>query len=256
LEKTVDGLAVHFEVRGAGPYVFLLHGWGSTSAVFAQLADVVAAAYTVVTFDFPGCGSTPEPSQAWGMDDYTRFTTDFIASFDVDHVILLGHSHGGRVAIRLATEPGLPFEVDKVILVDSAGVVPTRSLAYHARVRAYKVGKTMLGWRPVAALAPDALEGFRSRMGSADYAAASPVMRQSLVKVVNTDLTGLLPSIKAPTLLIWGDADTATPLADGQAMEKAIPGSGLAVLNGAGHYCFLDQPRAFHLIIKSFLKIG
>ncbi|MDR0283928.1 MAG: alpha/beta hydrolase [Propionibacteriaceae bacterium] len=252
----VDGLSVHYEVRGTGPWVFLLHGWGANLGLFADVAAVIATKYTVVSLDFPGCGGTDEPPVAWGMDDYTRFTAHFIATFGAAEIILLGHSHGGRVAIRLATDPGLGFRVTKLILVDSAGLVPRRSWRYHARVRAYKAGKMVLGWKPVAAVFPDALEDLRRRTGSADYTAASPVMRATLVKVVNTDLAPVLPGITAETLLVWGDRDTATPLADGQTMEKAIPGSGLVILPGAGHFSFLDGAYTFRRVIESFLQIG
>ena len=252
----MGGLEVHYEVQGAGPLVVLLHGWGANLDLFAALAAVIAARYTVVSVDFPGCGGTPDPPEPWGMDEYATFTRDFIASFAQDRVIILGHSHGGRVAIRLATDPDVPFTITKLVLVDSAGILPRRGFSYHARVRAYKAGKTVLHWAPVARLFPEALAGFQRTMGSADYAAASPVMRSSLVRVVNTDLAPLLPRIKAETLLIWGESDTDTPVADGRAMEKAIPGSGLVVLPGAGHYSFLDQAYAFHRVIESFLEMG
>jgi pimeloyl-ACP methyl ester carboxylesterase len=256
VEMTVDGLSVHYEKAGSGPLVFLLHGWGSNLTLFAGVAAIIARKYTVVSLDFPGCGGTAEPAQSWGMDDYTRFTSAFIASFGSDDVIVLGHSHGGRVAIRLATDPGLPFHVSKLVLVDSAGILPKRTAGYHLRVKAYKTGKKVLDWTPVKALFPEALAEFQQSMGSTDYAAASPVMRASLVKVVNADLEPLLPQISAETLLVWGENDADTPLSDGQTMERAIPGSGLVVLPGAGHYSFLDQAYTFGKVIESFLRIG
>ena len=256
MEMVVGGVNVHYEVRGAGPYVFLLHGWGSNLTLFADVAEAICQKYCVVSLDFPGCGGSSEPSEPWGMDDYVRFTSSFIASFGADQIIVLGHSHGGRVAIRLATDSGLPFTVTKMILVDSAGIPPERSLGYHVRVRTYKVGKRVLSWKLVKKGFPGGLEGLRQAMGSTDYAAASEVMRASLVKVVNADLEPLLPAITAETLLVWGEADQETPLSDGQIMEKAIPGSGLVVLPGAGHYSFLDQGYTFRKVIESFLQIG
>ncbi len=256
MEKQWHGLTVHYDESGDGPLVVLLHGWGSNAALFRPIARVMAQKYHVVAPDFPGCGGTSEPPEPWGMDEYVDFASSFIASFGVDQAIVLGHSHGGRVAIRLATDPGLPFTVTKMILVDSAGIVPQRSWRYHARVKAFKAGKAVLRSAPVRAVAPHALDQLQQAMGSTDYAAASPVMRASLVKVVNADLAPLLPAIKAETLLIWGEDDTATPLSDGQAMEAAIPGSGLVVLPRAGHFSFLDQPYTFAKVIESFLKIG
>ena len=252
----LDGLKVHYEQRGQGPCVILLHGWGANLTLFSAIAQALSAAYTVVSVDFPGCGGTDEPPMPWGMDDYVRFTSEFISTFDADQVILLGHSHGGRVAIRLATDAGLPFTVDKMILVDSAGILPKRSWKYHVRVRFYKAGKAVLAWAPVAKLFPTALNSFQQLMGSTDYAAASPVMRASLVKVINENLEPLLPEITAETLLIWGESDTDTPLSDGRLMESLIPGSGLVVLTGAGHYSFIEQAHTFRKVVESFLQIG
>ncbi|MCL1907442.1 MAG: alpha/beta hydrolase [Propionibacteriaceae bacterium] len=254
--KTVDGINVHGTVRGDGPYVFLLHGWGSNQNLFQHIAEALSVAYTVVSLDFPGCGNSSEPDQPWGMDEYLHFTEEFISSFDPGETILLGHSHGGRVGIGLAARKDLPFTITKLILVDSAGIIPHRSWRYHLRVRSYKVGKALLSLPPVAKLFPTALNRFQKTLGSADYGAASPVMRASLVKVVNTDMEPLLPQITAETLLIWGENDTDTPLSDGQRMEKAIPGSGLVVLPGAGHYSFIDQQYAFTRVVESFLKIS
>jgi hypothetical protein len=103
---------------------------------------------------------------------------------------------------------------------------------------------------------PELLEKLRVKFGSADYVAASPMMRQCLVKVVNEDLTHLLPGIKAPTLLVWGENDTATPLSDAKKMEAEIPDAGLAIIKNAGHFSFVEQPVIFGSIMASFFELG
>jgi pimeloyl-ACP methyl ester carboxylesterase len=108
----------------------------------------------------------------------------------------------------------------------------------------------------VYALFPELIDDWRSRQGSADYRNATPIMRQCLVKAVNEDLTELLPRIKQDTLLIWGAKDTATPIGDGKLMEEKIPNSGLAVINGTGHFSFLEQPAVFRNIMRSYFEIG
>lgn len=80
------------------------------------------------------------------------------------------------------------------------------------------------------------------------------MMRRILSKVVNEDLTSELPKIKAPTLLVWGTADTATPVADAHKMEALIPDAGLVAFDGCGHYSFLDNPAGFKAVLKSFLS--
>ena len=79
-------------------------------------------------------------------------------------------------------------------------------------------------------------------------------MRSILSRVVNEDLCHLMPSIKAPTLLIWGENDTATPLRDARRMERLIPDAGLVSFPGCGHYSFLDNPVQFAAVLRSFLK--
>ena len=79
-------------------------------------------------------------------------------------------------------------------------------------------------------------------------------MRAVMSRVVNEDLTPLLPSIKAPSLLIWGEKDTATPLRDAKKMERMIPDAGLVSYPEAGHYSFLDRPGQTAAVIASFLN--
>lgn len=255
LIKTVDNIRINYEQKGSGDLIVLLHGWGSNIKLFSNLIDLLSKKYTVVAMDMPGFGESQEPPSAWCVDDYVDFVIKFLADYDAKHVMLLGHSFGGRVIIKLNNRKDLPFTVSKVILVDSAGILPPKSNKKSWRTRKYKMGKAFLSTKIMRKIAPDALEKLRVKYGSADYVAASPLMRQVLVKVVNEDLEPLLPNIKCPTLLIWGVNDTATPLSDGEKMEKLIPDAGLVKLENAGHYSFLEQQFLFNRVMCSFMKI-
>ena len=256
MKLNIDDLSVNYTVKGSGDYIFLLHGWGANLELFKNIADIMSEAYTVVSLDFPGYGQSDEPKDAWDILRYAEFVIAFIKHFNCDKVILLGHSFGGRVIIKMSNIPDLPFLIDKIILVDTAGIMPKRTLKYKIKIRIYKTGRFILNMPSIKKLFPDALENYRKKMGSSDYANASEIMRRVLVKTVNEDLTPLLENITAPTLLIWGENDTDTPVSDGKLMEQKIPGAGLVVLKGAGHYSFLEQPYAFGRVIKSFLGIG
>ena len=186
----------------------------------------------------PGFGLSEEPKEPWCVDDYVDFVLKFLEDFKPEKLIVLGHSFGGRVIIKMASRD-LPFEIEKVILVDSAGVKPEKTLMQKVRQRSYKIGRRVLETAPVKALFPDALEEFRLSHGSADYNSATPVMRQTLVKTVNEDLRELMPNMKMPVLLVWGENDDATPLSDAKIMESLMPEAGIVTLKGAGHYSFL-----------------
>ncbi|MCR4639379.1 alpha/beta hydrolase [Ruminococcus sp.] len=253
--KTVNGLKINYEEKGEGDLIVLLHGWGSNITLFANMIELLSKKYKVVAMDMPGFGKSDEPKEVWDVSSYVQFVIDFLRDYDTKEVMLLGHSFGGRVIIKMHSRSDLPFKVTKVILVDSAGIMPPKSNKKSWRTRYYKLGRTVLSWGIVKKLFPDALENFRKKMGSADYAAASPMMRQVMVKVVNEDLEPYLPNIKAPTLLVWGVNDTATPLSDGEKMEKLIPDAGLVKLENAGHYSFLEQQFTFNRVMCSFMKI-
>lgn len=255
LYKKVNNININYEQRGSGDLVVLLHGWGSNITLFSNLIDLLSKKYTVVAMDMPGFGKSDEPPSAWCVDDYVQFVIDFLADYNAEKIILLGHSFGGRVIIKMCSRNDLSFKIDKVILVDSAGILPPKTNKKSLRTRYYKFGKKFLSTKLMQKLAPNALEKFRKKMGSADYAAASPLMRQVLVKTVNEDLEPLLPNIKCPTLLVWGVNDTATPISDGEKMERLISGSGLVKLENAGHYSFLEQQFTFNRVMCSFLKI-
>ena len=258
MELQYQGLKVTYTQMGEGPLVVLFHGWGANKELFGALMKTLSVRYRVAAPDIPGFGGSQEPAESWDLDDYCAFARAFILSVagaEDKEVILAGHSHGGRMMIKLVGSGELPLKVKKLILIDSAGIVHEKTPEQQRKIRRYKQGKKLLSLPPVKLLFPHALEKLQAKSGSADYRMASPVMRASMVKVVNEDVREYLPRITAETLLVWGDQDRDTPLADGQMMEKAIPGSGLAVLPGAGHFCFLDRQYQFLAVMRSFLNI-
>ncbi len=252
---TVNGLKIEYTDRGEGEAVVILHGWCPERAPYVPLSDIVSRGYRAIAPDLPGFGGSDEPPEAWDVSRFADTVCEFIVSLGLERVILMGHSYGGRVIIKLASREKLPFEISKIILVDSAGVLPKRGLDYKLRVATYKVGKKILLSPPCKKLFPKAVEKWQAKNGSSDYSKASPVMRGCLVKAVNEDLTPHFKDIKEEVLLIWGTLDDATPLSDALLMEKLMPDAGLAKIEGAGHFSWLDNPPLFNAIISSYLNI-
>lgn len=244
MEIKIDGRRVRYIDEGQGPEVLLLHGWGAPAQTYRLIIDHLSKRCRVVAPDLPGFGGSDEPPKPWSVDDYVDFVIKFAGTLGLNSPVLIGHSYGGRVIIKLMNREGLPFTVPKIVLVDSAGIKPKRGLKYYAKVYTYKAAKRIF---------PKLAEKMRNKTGSADYRNASPVMRGTMVLSVNEDLTHLLPGIKAPTLLIWGENDTATPLSDGQTMEKLIPDAGLVVLEGCGHFSFADKWGQFSRVLDAFI---
>ncbi len=246
------GHKIHYECKGSGPAMILLHGWGCTNEIWAQFIPLLSQKFSVFSLDFPGFGESDEPSTVWGTADYADMLEAFCREYGIVKPSLVGHSFGGRVSIQYASSR----EVDKLVLVDAAGITPKRSLRYYYKVYTFKLLKKAAKLFLPAAKAEALIARYRGKSASADYNNASPRMRAILSKVVNEDLKRIMPQISAPTLLFWGDADTATPLSDAQTMEKLIPDAGLVTVPGAGHFSFLQAAGLFSSVLSSFFKIA
>ena len=247
---TYNGCRLHYTDCGEGHPILLLHGWGCNTTTFNTIRPFLEAHFRVLTVDFAGFGQSDEPHEVWGVEEYTHSVEALAQAEGVENPILIGHSFGGRVSILYASR----HKVQKVILVDAAGVKPRRSLNYYRKVYTFKLLKRVLPLVAGKARAEKIIEARRAKGGSSDYKQASPMMRRVLSKVVNEDLCHLMPRIKAPTLLFWGENDTATPLADAQKMEKLIPDAGLVTVAGAGHFSFLENTPLFLRVVESFLQ--
>jgi pimeloyl-ACP methyl ester carboxylesterase len=246
----IGDIKLHYEQTGEGAPLIVMHGWGCNTTTVASIARVASQTNCVYNIDFPGFGKTNEPPEIWGVEKYTCLIEEFARRLGIERPSLLGHSFGGRVGILYASRN----DVDKLILVDAAGVKPKRKLKYYIKVYSFKTAKNIVKLCLPRKTADKVIDKMRAGKGSADYAAASPTMRAILSKVVNEDLKHVMPNIKAPTLLIWGENDTATPLSDAKTMEKLIPNAGLVSFAGCGHYSFLDNPVQFAAVLTSFLK--
>ena len=204
----------------------------------------------VINVDFAGFGQSEEPPAVWGVEEYTRSVEAIAQAEGIENPILVGHSFGGRVSIVYASRN----KTQKIILVDAAGVKPRRSFTYYRKVYTFKLMKWLAPILMGKERAQQMIEKRRAKAGSSDYNNASPRMRAILSKCVNEDLCHLMPKIQAPTLLFWGENDTATPLADAKRMEKLIPDAGLVTVAGAGHYSFLENTPLFMRVVESFLS--
>lgn len=246
-----DNIDINIKVSGEGAPIILLHGWGCTNEIFKDIETVLSTHYKTYNFDFPGFGASGEPTSIWGVEEYTKMVETFVKENNISQPALIGHSFGGRVSIVYSSRN----EVSRVVLVDAAGIKPKRPFKYYWKVYTFKTMKWLCNTFLPKAKAQTIIERRRKGAGSSDYNNASPMMRAILSKVVNEDLTHLLPKIKAPTLLFWGNLDTATPLNDAKTMERLIPDAGLVVAHGTGHFSFLENQGLFTAVIKNFFKL-
>ncbi len=251
MKINIDGLNINYIDEGEGEALLMLHGWGASGEAYRGIINSVKHKYRCIAPDFPGCGKSDIMEKPWTLDNYVCLVKKFIDALELKNPIMFGHSHGGRVTLKMAADGVVSPK--KIILLDSAGLIPKKSAKQKLRARSFKTIKTVLTLPMLEKPCRGLLEKARAHYGSADYNAAPPVLRQTLVSLVNTDIRDILHNVTASTLLIWGENDTATPLADAKIIEKSIKDCGLCVIEGAGHWSFVEKPAVAHAIIKNFL---
>lgn len=228
------GTDVYYEDIGEGEPLVLLHGWGGSSKTIKCIAGALIDV-RLILFDFPPFGSSAEPSDDWCLADYSDMTAECLRSLGINKASFAGHSFGGRVCIDIASRTDM---AEKLILIDAAGLRPKRTLKKVISGMRFRRDKKC--GRDV------------TKYYSPDYLALSSGMRKVFSRIVGEDLLPRLGKITCPTLIIWGEKDTETPLYMAKKLHKKIKGSGLIVMNG-GHFAYLDNLRDVQLIIKSFI---
>ena len=252
MKMKVEDTKLNYIVEGKGKDILILHGWGANINTVLPIVNILKNKFRVHALDLPGFGESTEPSEPIDSFKYAEIVKTYIDNMEIEKVTLIGHSFGGKLSIILGAK--YPELVEKIVLVNSAGLIPKRGPKYYFKVYSFKtlrfLYKTLFFWMK----SEEKMERFYKKFGSTDYKDSSGIMRKILVIVVNENLLPLLNKIKAPTLLIWGDKDTATPLYMGKIMEREIKDSGLVVLEGTGHYSYLDDYQRFTVILRNFLQ--
>lgn len=242
----INGLTVACEQRGQGKDVLLLHGWGYDRTLLYRLADQLTG-FRVTLVDMPGHGESPEPEKPITVYDYAELIPGLMKELNVSSACLVGHSFGCRLSLITAARH--PELVEKMVLCGAAGLRDKRGLKWYARTYRYKLAKFF-----VRTLAPKKYDAWRKNKGSEDYRKLSDTMKATFSNIVNEDLASLLPEIKAPTFLIWGENDTATPLWMAETMKQRIPDCALVVYKGRTHYAFLEELPRSAAIIRTFFS--
>ncbi|MCI8277002.1 MAG: alpha/beta hydrolase [Clostridia bacterium] len=252
MQTKIKDWKINYEVLGEGNPVILLHGWLATLETMRPLANNLSQNFKVYLVDVVGFGKSDIPEHPLKTDDFGDFLEGFIKNLQIKNPILIGHSNGGRTIIN-AVGRGI-VSPKKIVLIDSAGIKPKRSLSYYFKVAFFKTGKIILNILPNTKKIKKFKEKLRNKVGSSDYKASSPVLKETMKIILSEDLSHLLPKIQVPTLLIWGSLDTATPISDGRKMEKLIPDCGLVEYKGSSHFSYLENLANCNAVLNEFLK--
>jgi pimeloyl-[acyl-carrier protein] methyl ester esterase len=257
---------LHYEMRGRGRDLVLLHGWGLNLGVWDELGRMLARRFRVIAIDLPGHGrsdwdpraATPA-AQAWRVHETLAPLTERYS--------LLGWSLGGQFALDLAA--AMPAGIERLVLVATTpkflagpgwrcGIAPAllakladamRSgragvvdefLAQCARGSAPRTARKVLG---------------QLRRALTVHGAAHPeALANGLERLRDGDLRAALPLLRVPALVIAGEHDRITPAAAARALAARLDGARYAEFAGAAHAPFLSHPARFAQTLSRFLR--
>ena len=239
MEIKIQDVNINYIQYGKGKDILLLHGWGQNIEMMKPVGDNFSDRFRITILDFPGFGKSEEPKEPWDIEKYSIMLEKFVKAVNIKKPIVIGHSFGGRVAIRYSARN----PIEKSVLFRSPCIRITENLSL--TVKFLKKLKTLPGLNSFG-------EYMKKYIGSRDYKAASPIMRQTLVDVVNEDLSKYAREIEEPTLLIWGEYDTEAPVNEARELEKIMIDAALIVLPGT-HYAYLENlPRVVSILNNFF----
>lgn len=246
MQVLVNDLNINFQAYGNGSPLIILPGWRDRSDNWYAVAQLLSNHFQVFVIDLPGFGVSDAPQTTWGIEDYKNIVKGFIEQMEIEKPILLGHSHGGKIASTIAAEG----HNCRALILASASGVDRPSLTVRAKILWFKTIKFLV--RPLGKYGDKILNYYRNKLGSRDYQEAG-TLRATMVKVVNYKVFSLLPKIEVPTLIIWGSDDKTLSVKQAKIFEKLIKGSYIKLIWGAGHHPQISNSQELADIAGEFL---
>ena len=257
---TRNGVKVFYESFGKGATTLVfLHPWTTNHYIWAYQVNAFARDHRCLVVDHRGHGQSDKPDSGYGIDQMAADVVAILDDAKVDRAVLVGNSIGGMIAMQTAIEQ--PARVQGLLILSSgtnmgAGTPPEVAEAMQK------------DWRGVFAALLESAVSAKSRAEKPEILAfmdgcfrnetnfTEGVFWASLGDpngVFGWNASDTLKNIKAPTLIIAGEEDGATPVAANQFLAERIPGAKIKVYKDVGHFCQLEKPADFNADLTGFL---
>lgn len=216
-----------------------MHGYLADKNSFFNQYPFFERDFNLFALDFKGFGENKGMEYPYSLDDYVNELTDFMSKNGIVFPHVIAHSFGARVALKAIYKN--PKIFDRIVLTGAAGLRPKSTFKKSVKKFAFNLLKK---FTPKEKL---------NRFYSKDYLALDGVMRESFKKIVNEHLDYVLPYVDNKTLLVFGNNDKDTPLYMAKRFNSGIKNSRLCVIQGAGHFAFIDKSNKFNMEVREFL---
>ena len=248
----VKEIETNYKIGGKGENLLILHGWNGSSDSWRKIIEILEIKFRVICPDFPGFGKTKPPKIPWNLDDFVEWLKEFTEKLNLESFFLLGHSFGGRVAIKFSIL--YPEKVKRLILVSSAGIKQDWGLKEKIIFQISKIGNAIFSKNPLLRFKGGVRNLFYKLAMIKDYSKVKGVMRETMKKIVEEDLLPELPKIQNETFIVWGEKDRIVPLKYAFIFKEKIKNSKLEILPKIGHSPHLEDPEKLAEILFSNLK--
>lgn len=228
--------------------ILILPGWGDTRETFTNIINFFQEDYTIYIIDYPGFGNSKIPTKTLTIFDYAKNIKAFMKELNIKKPIIIAHSFGGRIVSILSS---LKVQIEKIVLIDVAGIKRKKSPKQYLKEKLYKVLKRLV---KLSKNKDKLQQKLRKKFSSADYQTLPPNMHQTFKNIINEDLTPYYKNISCECLILWGKLDDATPLKDGYKIKRLIKDSALIIYPQGNHFPYLQYPILTNNILKSFFK--
>ena len=251
-EIIINEAKVNYKIAGNGETLLILHGWGGSSNSWLKVIEKLEKDFKIVCPDLPGFGKSETPKSAWDLKDYANWLKKFTESLKLEKFFLLGHSFGGRIAIKFSIF--WPEKVKKLILCNSAGIKEKQNLKEKIIFFLALLGNAIFSPKIFQRFKDKAKNLFYLFLRNSDYAKANETMKEIMKKVLNEDLLPELSFLKVETLIVWGEKDNILPLNHALLFKEQISNSEIKILPKVFHSPHLENPEKLVKAISQFLK--
>jgi pimeloyl-ACP methyl ester carboxylesterase len=255
----VDGLRTTYEREGSGPPVVLVHGYvGDGRSTWLPQLDELTDEFDVIAWDLPGAGGSDDPPESFGMSGFAEALAGLVAGLHLADPHLVGLSFGAALIIELCRRhQRVPASITLVGgYAGWGGSLPPIEVERRldqaldlSRLPPNELVDALLPTMFAPSAPPDVIAGFEESLSS-----FHPAGLRAMARACTADLRDVVPTIRLPTLLVYGEEDARAPAEVATTLHSAIAGSELVVLPGAGHVCNVDAATSFNATLRRFLS--